>query len=99
MARQAIRVPFGVGLLVAAILVPSAAPADPPKAPDETKKAEEEHRRAAEKVIGTIEVEIFVGEEWVKAKRVEKPLLYYGDPTRENDRGSVWAWGGKGRPV
>ena len=26
-------------------------------------------------------------------------LLYYGDATRENDRGSVWGWGQKGRPV
>ena len=26
-------------------------------------------------------------------------MLYYGDPTRNNDRGSVWAWGEKGRPV
>jgi hypothetical protein len=93
--RQAIRVPFGVGLLVAAVLVPSLSPA----APDETKKAEEEHRRAAEKVIGTIEVETLVGGEWVKSKRVEKPVLYYGDPTRGHDRGSVWAWGEKGRPV
>jgi hypothetical protein len=106
--RQAIRIAFGAGLAVAAVLVGSAAPANLPRPPDEKKdtpakdagpEADEEHRRAAEKVVGTIEVETLVGEKWVKAKRIEKPLLYYGDPTRANDRGSVWGWGEKGRPV
>ena len=50
-------------------------------------------------MVGGIELEVLAGDKWVKVKQVEKPLLYYGDPTRNNDRGSVWAWGEKGRPV
>jgi hypothetical protein len=99
MTRQAIRIPFCACLTVAALLVEPATPADPPKAPDEKKDADEEHRRAAQKVVDEIEVEVLVGDKWSKVKRIEKPLLYYGDPTRANDRGSVWGWGEKGRPV
>ena len=104
--RLAIRILFCAGVMFAALLVGSAAPADPPKAPDEKKAdpekaaaADEEHRRAAEKIVAEIEVEILVADKWTKVKRIEKPLLYYGDPTRANDRGSVWGWGEKGRPV
>jgi hypothetical protein len=94
--QQVIRIPTRAGLAVAALAVGLAAAvaADPPK-PD----ADEEHRRVAEKVVNAIEVEVYVADKWAKAKRIEKPLLYYGDPTRENDRGSVWAWGDKGRPA
>ncbi|HEY3789461.1 MAG TPA: hypothetical protein VGL71_11430, partial [Urbifossiella sp.] len=68
--------------------------------PEEKKDArDEEHRLEAEKVINTIEVEVGTDDKWSKVKRYEKPLLYYGDPTRENDRGSLWGWGEKGRPV
>jgi hypothetical protein len=50
-------------------------------------------------LIDGIEVEALVGETWTKVKRVEKPVLYFGDPTRGHNRGSVWLWGEKGRPV
>lgn len=104
MTRQTIRIPIGAGLMFAALFVTSSVPADPPKEPpdakrDKEKDADEAHRRAAEKVVGAIEVEVLVGDTWTKVKRIEKPLLYYGDPTRENDRGSVWGWAEKGRPV
>jgi len=79
----------------AALLVGFAGADEPPKKPD----ADEEHRKVAEKVVSAIDVEVLVADKWTAAKRIEKPLLYYGDPTRENDRGSVWAWGDKGRPV
>ncbi len=101
MTHPAIRILVGAGLMIAALGVGSAEPPankdDPAKgaAPD----ADEEHRRAAEKVVGGIELEALSGDTWVKVKRIEKPLLYHGDPTRANDRGSVWAWGEKGRPV
>jgi hypothetical protein len=81
--------------MFAVLLVGSAAP-DEKK---DTSDADEEHRRAAVKVIAEIEVEVLVGDTWTAVKRIEKPLLYYGDPTRNNDRGSVWGWGEKGRPV
>ena len=106
MTHLAIRILFCAGVMFAALLVGSAGAADPPKAPDEKKDnpekpsdADEEHRRAAEKVVDAIDLEVLVAEKWVKVKRIDKPLLYYGDPTRENDRGSVWGWGEKGRPV
>ena len=103
MTRLAIRIPFCAGLMFAALLVGSSAPADPPKEPPGEKPdkpdADEEHRRAAEKVVDAIDLEVLVAEKWTKVKRIDKPLLYYGDPTRETDRGSVWGWGEKGRPV
>lgn len=102
MTHPAIRIPFCAGLTVVALLLGSTDAADPPKADekkDRPEKENEEYRRAAEKVIDGIEVEVLVGEKWTAVKRIEKPLLYYGDATRDNDRGSVWAWGEKGRPV
>jgi hypothetical protein len=70
---------------------------DPPK---ETEPAvDDRYRRDAEKVVGGIEMEVFKEDAWTKVKRIEKPLLFYDDPTRDNDRGSVWGWGEKGRPV
>lgn len=62
-------------------------------------KTEEQARREAEKVVRSIELEILDDDKWIKVERIEKPLLFYGDPTRNNDRGSVWGWGRKGRPV
>jgi hypothetical protein len=35
----------------------------------------------------------------LKVKRLEQPLLLYTDDTRYNDRGSLWAWCDKGRPL
>src|SRR5262245_53619373 len=102
MTRQAIPIPHSAGVLLAALMIASTTVADPPKAEDKNEKgalADEQHRRDAEQVVGAIEIERLDGEKWVKAKRLEKPLLYYGDATRKNDRGSVWAWGDKGRPV
>jgi hypothetical protein len=99
--RHAIRTPIIAFLLVAPLLAVAAAEprvrGEPEKQP--AAEADEQHRREAGKVVGAIEVEALVVDKWVKVKRVEKPLLYYGDPTRNNDRGSVWAWGDKGRPV
>jgi hypothetical protein len=104
MTRRAIPIPASASLAIALLvaLAAAATPADPPKADDKAEKgtdADEQYRREAEKVVGGIELEVLAGDKWVKVKRVEKPLLYYGDPTRNNDRGSVWAWGEKGRPV
>jgi hypothetical protein len=96
--------PFGpVFFLVAALVLALcglAAPADPPKTePDKQAEPGEEYRREVEQVVAGIELEHLVGDTWTKVKRIEKPLLYYGDATRENDRGSVWGWGEVGRPV
>lgn len=29
---------------------------------------------------------------------IDHPLMTYGDPARDNDNGTLWAWGRKGRP-
>ena len=99
MSRQSLPISFGLLPMIAAILLASAASSDPPKKDDPEKKADEEYRLEAAKLVGGIAVEILVAEKWSKVERIEKPLLYYGDATRDNDRGSVWGWGEKGRPV
>src|SRR5262245_25585889 len=109
MTRLALRMSIHSVLMTAAMFFASPTLAEPPKErPDANKEAtenrttadaDEEHRRAAQKVISEIEVEMLADDAWSKISRMEKPLLYYGDSTRENDRGSVWGWGEKGRPV
>jgi hypothetical protein len=97
---RALSIPFVAGLMIAALPGGFAAPADPPnKEPEKQPEPDEEYRRAAERVVSEIDLEIRTGDQWTKVKRIEKPLLYYGDATRENDRGSVWGWGDVGRPV
>ncbi|MDB5306178.1 MAG: hypothetical protein JWO38_380 [Gemmataceae bacterium] len=106
MTPQAIRIPLYACLMTAALLCGSAAPSDPPQdAKKDTPEkgtgadADENYRPAVERVVGGIELEVLRDDKWATVKRIEKPLLYYGDPTRDNDRGSLWAWGEKGRPV
>jgi hypothetical protein len=97
---------FRLVLLLVSVLVPGAVgwpvrADDPPpkKEPEKQPEPDEQYQREAEGVAAQIEVEHLVGEKWVKVQRIEKPLLYYGDATRENDRGSVWGWGETSRPV
>jgi hypothetical protein len=110
MTRQAIQAPVHTVVMIVALLaVATALVGAPPGPPPEAKKdkpdpgagtnPEEQYRREAEKVAGGIELEILIGDKWTKVPRIENPLLSYGDPTRENDRGSVWGWAQKGRPV
>jgi hypothetical protein len=90
--------PHLAGLAVAATLVSLSGPGSA-QPPEKDKADTSEVRQAAARLVGGIEVEVQVAGEWTKGKRIEKPLLYYGDSTRENDRGSLWAWGDQGRPV
>ena len=87
--------------LTASVSWPAAAAEDPPKADDAkpATAAEEVYRREALKLVGGIDLEVQRDGEWVKVKRLEKPLLLFGDATRGHDRGSVWAWGDTGRPA
>jgi len=50
-------------------------------------------------VVRQIDLEVLVNDQWSKVERIEKALLFYGDHTRNNDRGSVWGWGRNGRPL
>jgi hypothetical protein len=102
MMRQAILIPVSACLMMVALLVlADATSAEPPQEPPEkaTGADEEQYRREAEKLVSGIELEMLVDEKWSAVKRIEKPLLFYADPTRANARGSVWAWGETGRPV
>jgi hypothetical protein len=109
MTHRALLIPVRACLMTAALLIVAVAWADPPKGSPEAKKddtekkigadADEDDRRAVERLVGGIELEALVGGEWTAVKRIEKPLLYHGDPTRKHTRGSVWAWGMSGRPV
>src|SRR5947209_16195214 len=74
----------------------SVAPTDGPGQPPERTS---EIRKAAEQLVDGLELESLQGETWVRAKRIDRPLLLYSDDTRADDRGSLWAWGDKGRPL
>jgi hypothetical protein len=110
MRQEPIRSPIYRYLALVVLLAASTAlVGSPSQLPSESKKeqtdqsaesrANEQIRREAERVVRNIEIEILSDDKWTKAPRIKDPLLYYGDPTRHNDRGSVWAWGHKGRPV
>jgi hypothetical protein len=93
-------------LLLAALSLASPVTAKEPPAKDDKPKPEKDiseeemqARRAAEKLVNGIEVEVFRDDNWVKVNRIEKPLLFFTDDTRGHARGSLWAWGDKGRPV
>jgi hypothetical protein len=93
-----------LALLVAAAMVGSSAEPSQEAKKDKTDQAagadaNKEVRRVTEKVVREIEIELRSDDKWTKIERIEEPLLFYGEPTRDNDRGSVWGWGRKGRPA
>jgi hypothetical protein len=65
------------------------------QAPDEPS----EIRKTAEQLVDSVELESLQANGWVKAKRIDQPLLLYTDDTRGDDRGFLWGWGEKGRPL
>ncbi|OWK43029.1 hypothetical protein [Fimbriiglobus ruber] len=109
MSPPRIRPAIGTAFAVAAVTftsgVLSAAPPEPPPVGDKARKEEpisdaaKEYLQAATKFVEGIEVEVLTDGKWARVKRIEQPLLLYGDLTREDDRGSVWGWGEQGRPV
>lgn len=66
---------------------------------DDEREATREAVARATAIVDKIEVETLVGKEWVPQPMREKPLLILSDPTRFDARGTIWAWGDKGRPV
>src|SRR5579859_3849903 len=110
MTRQMLQLPVKIYLGMAALLIVSTvlggALSEPPseakkdkKEPGAEEKAAEQARREAEQMVRGIDLEILSDDKWTKVEQIEKPLLFYEEPTRNNDRGSVWGWGRKGRPV
>lgn len=79
-------------LSVATFAGPTDGRAQAPDAPSEV-------RKAAEQLVDSLELESLQGETWVKVKRIDRPLLFYTDPTRGDDRGFLFGWGDKGRPL
>lgn len=110
MTHQTLQTVFKIplGILAGLVLLTALAAAPPAGITEEKndktvsdaeKNANEQVRREAERVVRQIDLEILKDDKWTKVPRIEDPLLYYSDPTRTNDRGSVWGWGQKGRPV
>lgn len=54
--------------------------------------------RAAEEHVAKIDMRL-AGAGRDAVPRIERPLLAYGDSTRHNADGTLWAWGEKGRPL
>lgn len=61
-------------------------------------RTEEQVRRQAALLASDIDLMHLSNGEWINARRVQEPLMYYGEPTRNNSNGSVWSWGDDGRP-
>ena len=110
MTRQTLQSPVKTYIgIVALLAVATALVGAAPQSSSDAKKdktepgsdtaANERAHRAAEKMVRGIEMKILSDDKWTKVEPIEKPLLFFGDLTRNNDRGSVWAWGQKGRPV
>jgi hypothetical protein len=102
--RSPLVIQVAIALLVAAAMAGSSAGPSQEAKKDKTDQAagadaNKEVRRVTEKVVREIEIELRSDDKWTKIERIEEPLLFYGEPTRDNDRGSVWGWGRKGRPV
>jgi hypothetical protein len=88
--------PFMLAVLSILSLVSVARAQETEKSTDETRNSEQQARlRAAEEHVGQIDMQ--VGRE--RVKRVERPLLVYGDSARDNADGTLWAWGNSGRPL
>ncbi|MCI0361340.1 MAG: hypothetical protein L0211_22890 [Planctomycetaceae bacterium] len=79
-------------LLLVATALRAQEPADPP-----TEKDRETRLKQAEAHVGALDLRLAEGGDEVA--RIDKPLLVFGDSTRNNGDGTVWAWGREGRPL
>ncbi|AMV20845.1 hypothetical protein [Planctomyces sp. SH-PL14] len=68
--------------------------ADDPTSTSPTSEAEAKIRVATQHIT-QCEATLATGK---PLDRIEKPLITYGDPVRQNDNGTLWAWGRAGRP-
>src|SRR5437763_15109124 len=82
-----------------AALLPAATFAGPAGGRAQAPDAPAEVRKAAEQLVDSFELESLQGETWVKVKWIDRPLLYYTDPTRGDGSGFLFGWGDKGRPL
>ncbi len=77
-------------ITVAAIAQETVPPAEESQPSDQQARL-----RAAEEHMTRVDVEL--GRKDVK--RIERPLLIFGDSARDNGDGTLWAWGEGGRPL
>jgi hypothetical protein len=83
-------------LIASLILVVGAYAQEPAEQPDENDQ--KARLRAAEEHVAKIDVRL-AGAGGDAVKRIERPLLIYGDSARNNADGTLWAWGDAGRPL
>ena len=55
--------------------------------------------KEARQIVGEIKVYKLAGRKRDAVELIEQPLLTYVDVPRENEHGTVWAWGRTGRPI
>ena len=97
-----------ISMLLAWLLAgqsPAAPPASSPPAaaasePDTKLEPSAAERIAvAERHIADYRAELVSAGGTAKAlERIERPLVTFGDPVRQNDNGTLWGWGRSGRP-
>jgi hypothetical protein len=64
---------------------------------DEDEDAKKERLRAATEHMQLFELQSQARDKEVPL--IERPLLIYGDSARQNENGTLWAWGQSGRPL
>ncbi len=97
-SRQRLPTPTVVALLAFIVVAvsPTALAAQDAAAPTPDKDRAASLAQA-EAHVGALEVRLAGGGDQVA--RIDKPLLVFGDSTRNNGDGTLWAWGQKGRPL
>lgn len=96
--RCSLRIPTSFVLTLLLVLsVASAIRAQtaPPPSDEPATSDQQARLRAAEEHMAKIDV--VLGRQDVK--RIERPLLIFGDSARDNGDGTLWAWGEGGRPL
>ena len=86
------RLKAAFALLLVATALRAQEPADSP-----TEKDRETRLKQAEAHVGALDVRRADGGDEVA--RIDKPLLVFGDSTRNNGDGTLWGWGRAGRPL
>ena len=72
-------------LTIVALLGTSAVARQEPPADKKGEPQKEAGYDNGERIFNKIDVEVQIDDGWVKAERIGKPLLLYGDPTRNHE--------------
>jgi hypothetical protein len=98
MAKQLFGHPLPTALVLIAVLLaaPRVLPAQDAIAPN-SEQDRETSLAQAEAHVGALAVSLASSGDEVK--RIENPLLVFGDSARNNAEGTLWGWGQTGRPL